>query len=88
MLTRKERFPISLRRLGLSYGFSMLEFRVAMSYLRSDELRELAHREWESEGNPEYDDSNWRWYLSVVSMTNESTVDLYYDLKLKNNLEP
>ena len=53
----------------------MLEFRVAISYLRL-------------EGKPEYDDLNWRWYLSVVSMTNESTVDLHYNLNLKENLEP
>ena len=88
MLTLEERFPVSLKRLGLSYGFSMKEFRVAMSFLRSDELRQLAHQEWESEQDPSYDNSNWRWYLSYVSMTNESTVDIYYHLKLKNNLEP
>jgi hypothetical protein len=88
MKTLKDRFPISLKRLGLSYGFSDKEFRVAMSFLRSDELRELAHKEWESEQDPLYDNCNWRWYLSYVSMKNKFTVDLYYHLKLENNLEP
>tara|TARA_B100000886_G_scaffold134591_1_gene90827 strand:- start:1462 stop:1725 length:264 start_codon:yes stop_codon:yes gene_type:complete len=87
-MSLKERFPESLRRLGLNYGFTDLEFRVAMSFLRSDELRQLAHREWESEQDPLYDNSNWRWYLSYVSMKNEYTTDLYYNLNLENSLEP
>ena len=87
-MSLKERFPESLTRLGLNYGFTDLEFRVAMSFLRSDELRQLAHREWESEQDPLYDNSNWRWYLSYVSMKNEYTTDLYYNLNLENSLEP
>ena len=87
-LSLKDRFPQSLKLLGLNYGFSQKQFNAIMVLQRSDELRELAHQEWLNEQNPFYDDSNWRWYLSYVSMKNEYTTDLYYNLNLENSLEP
>ena len=54
---------------------------------RSDELRELAYKEWESEQAPEYDNVlNYRWYLSYVSMKNEYTQDFNYIVNSKKNL--
>lgn len=87
-LSLKDRFPQSLKLLGLNYGFSQKQFNAIMVLQRSDELRELAHQEWLNEQNPLYDDSNWRWYLSYVSMKNEPSVDLHYNLQLKNGFEP
>ena len=77
-LNRNNRFPKSLSILGLTPGFTHKQFCIVMDFERSDDLRMLAHSEWESEQKLEYDHSNWRWELSYVSMKNEYTIDFNY----------
>ena len=96
----KERFPLSLKLLGLNYGFTHNQFIAAMSLHRSEQIINLAHKEWESEQNSSFDTSNLRWYLSHVSMKNEATFEHFnwllnnniskkkMRLNLDNNLEP
>jgi len=69
-------FPSSLALLGLSPGFTPVQFKAAMIPERSDWVRNKAHQEWLEEQVPEKDNiSNYRWYLSYVSMNNEYTSD-------------
>lgn len=87
MNSYNNRLPKSLALLGLSFGFSNDQFNEIMCLERSDELRELAYKEWESEQAPEYDNVlNYRWYLSYVSMKNEYTQDFNYIVNSKKNL--
>ena len=76
-------FPKSLSLLGLSPNFTHREFEEAMCFERSDELRELAHKEWKNEQRPDYDNCNWRWYLSYVSMGNECNNHYKYSVNKK-----
>lgn len=79
-------FPQSLSLLGLTPGFTPKQFSIIMELERSDELRQLAHQEWEAEQAPEYDNTfNYRWYLSYVSMKNEYTKYMAYRYKNKKN---
>ena len=65
------KFPKSLAMLGLKPGFTNKQFSEVMKFMRSNEIRELAHQEWLDEQSPELDDCfNYRWYLSYVSMKN------------------
>jgi hypothetical protein len=66
-------FPKSLSMLGLKSGFTHNEFLHTMTMERSDSLRQLAHQEWEAQSDPKYDNYNWRWHLSYVSMKTEVT---------------
>ena len=63
--------------MGLSPGFTSKQFSHALSIERSEELRKLAHEEWESQQSPIYDNNNHRWYLSYASMENRYTRDMY-----------
>ena len=79
-------FPRCLSLLGLSPGFTQREFLEVMSMERSDEVRQLAHQEWESQQGPEFDRHNWRWHLSYVSMKTEITrPDALYALNRYNS---
>ena len=70
-------FPQSLASMGLSPGFTPKQFDEVIKIDRSDELRQLAHREWEAEQTPDKDNGfNYRWYLSYASMKNEYTRDM------------
>ena len=60
------RFPQSMRLCGLNPDFTQEEWNRVMSFPRSNEIRELAYREWEAEQNPLYENSLWRWYLSYL----------------------
>ena len=49
---------------------------------RSNELRQLAHQEWVDQNATEFDNHNWRWHLSYVSMKTEVTrPDALYTLR-------
>tara|TARA_B110000003_G_C16475497_1_gene467428 strand:+ start:514 stop:774 length:261 start_codon:yes stop_codon:yes gene_type:complete len=79
-------FPRCLSLLGLSPGFTQREFLEVMAMERSDEMRQLAHQEWESQQGPEFDRHNWRWHLSYVSMKTEFTrPDALYALNRYNS---
>ena len=80
----KVRFPKSLGLLGLSPGFTSHEFNGAMIFDRSETIRNLAHKEWLEEQKPEYDGSNYRWYLSYVMGSNNSNKEFEYMFN-KNN---
>ena len=73
-----ERFPKSLRMIGLEPGFTNQQFNAAMTLLRSEDLRKLAHEEWKQEQSEEYDNQNYRWYLSYVSSSNEVNTEFKY----------
>ena len=80
----KRQFPKSLSMLGLEPGFTNQQFEQIMCFERSDQLRKLAHQEWENEQKPEYDNSNWRWHLSYVSMNNDCNDHYKYIIKKRN----
>lgn len=82
-----DRFPRALALLGLSPGFTQRQFNEITQLERSDYIRELAHQEWSQEQDPKYDDANWRWHLSYVSMTNEINVDMNW-YNRQNSQEP
>lgn len=75
IMNLKERFPLSLKLLGLNYGFTHNQFIAVMTLHRSEQIIKLAHKEWENEQDTTFDNSNWRWYLSYVSMKNEATFE-------------
>ena len=65
-------FPSSLSLFGLQPGFTHKQFtELYNTLIRSDELRELAHKEWLQIQEPEYDHrQNMRWYLSYLASPN------------------
>ena len=79
-------FPRSLSLLGLSSGFTQREFLEVLTMERSDELRNLAHQEWESQQDDKYNSNNWRWHLSYISIKTEFTrPDALYTLNKHNS---
>ena len=82
-----DRFPRALALIGLNPGFTQTQFNEIMQLERSNYVRELAYQEWLQEQDPRYDNDNWRWYLSYVSMENKFTVDMNWNNR-KNNREP
>ena len=81
---KKRQFPKSLMMLGLSPNFTHQQFEEVMCFERPDELRKLAYKEWEEEQKPEYDNNNWRWYLSYVQMKNECNAHYKYIVNKRN----
>lgn len=82
-----DRFPRALSMIGLSFGFTQTQFNEIMKLERSDYVRELAYQEWLQEQDPRYDNDNWRWHLSYVSMQNQFTRDMNL-YNRQNNHEP
>ena len=78
MKSKNERFPKSLALLGLSVNFTNSQFNQIMCFERSDEIRELAYKEWLKEQDERYDNDNWRWYLSYVQMKNSIEINDHY----------
>ena len=89
-ITHMPTFPRSLSLLGLSPGFTQREFLEVLAMERSNELRQLAHQEWVDQNATEFDNHNWRWHLSYVSMKTEVTrPDALYTLrKYNSSIEP
>jgi len=61
-----ERFPHSMRIVGLEPGFTIDEWKHVMSVARSLNTRAIAYQEWLEEQDEQYDLGNWRWYLSYL----------------------
>ena len=79
-------FPRSFSLLGLSPGFTHYEFLQVMTMERGDDIRQLAHEEWDSQQDASFDTNNWRWHLSYISMKTEYTrPDALYTLNKQNS---
>ena len=63
------RFPESMRMIGLVPGFSRAEWDIVMSVERPTIVRVLAYQEWLTEQDEKYDGGNWRWHLSYLHGT-------------------
>ena len=61
-----DRFPRSMRMVGLAPGFTREQWDIVMSIPRQPNVRSLAYEEWLAEQDERYESCNWRWHLSYL----------------------